>query len=329
MEQGQKKPKKRGAMIALVIVALVIVAVVIVFIVGSFGDVHYVLSYEEREDGTYAVTGIEYQSGLGTIDTLEIPAEYNGKAVTEVRRFWGNFDEAIRSVAIADGIEIVSDEAFWFLPNLETLRLPSTLRQLGWLIASPDVRVEFAGNETYRFTDGCFVELETMTAVWGLDGCSVPDDIVAIGDNAFAWAQIGSFDLPQTLQTIGENAFARTTGLPEMLVISENIREVGGGAFYLSEGVRTLRLATRGRISFFAFEGIPLETLIIEITPNVFGNPTGNTTAIVISGENYQWLYVNETIDLSQIYSSEGALEELESKEVASDLAGYRKFAQD
>ena len=84
------------------------------------------LAYENRSDGTCAITG--YQ---GTPATLEIPDIIEGMKVTEIAKGAFMNCESLKSVHIPESVEIISNIAFAMCPSLMELTFGSELKEIG------------------------------------------------------------------------------------------------------------------------------------------------------------------------------------------------------
>ena len=325
---GKKKSSKAAVIVGLVLLAIVVVALA-VLILSSLLQKRYTFEYEERADGSYAVTGMTIVGGLSSIETIEFPATYNGKPVREIGQVGSNFIGDVRAVVIPDGVEVIADDAFLRFTGLTSLRLPSTLVSLGSMTSTADaVSLEFSSNDAYRFEGKCLVERETMTVVWAENGCTVPDDIAAIAPYAFLRKQIASFSLPATLKTIGERAFASASGLPATVVIPDTLESVGSCIFAGADGIKTLQLSTHAQIEADAYDEVSFESIVIDVPPIVVGEDADPSAPHAFSitlqpGVEY-YIYYNEQIDLVQTYGAETAAD-IVQRSVESDRAGYRK----
>ena len=325
---GKKKRGKSSVVVGLVVLAIVVVAFA-VLILSSLLQKRYSFEFEERADGSYAVTGMTIVGGLSSIETIEFPVTYNGKPVREIGQVGSNFISDVRAVVIPDGVEVIADDAFLRFTGLTSLRLPSTLISLGSMTSTAKaVSLEFVSNDTYRFEGKCLVERETMTVVWAENGCTVPDDIVAIAPSAFEGKQIASFSLPATLKVIGERAFALASGFPETIVMPDTLESVGSCIFAFADGIKTLHLSTHAQIEADAYDEVSFESIVVDVPPIVVGEDADPSAphafSVTLQPGAEQYMYYNEQIDLVQTYGAETAAY-IVQRSVESDRAGYRK----
>ena len=143
------------------------------------------LAFFLKDDGTYAVEVGQAKY----LSEIEIPATYNGKAVTEIGKKGFSDCPNLISVTISEGITKIGDYAFQ--GSLQTLSNNK--------IVIPD-SVTTIGNYAFQ---GC----DYIDIVWG-------DGVAIIGDYAFADAIIsngGFIKFPDSLKYIGEGAFSENS----------------------------------------------------------------------------------------------------------------------
>ena len=163
--------------------------------------------------------------------------------------------------------DILGQNALSFTSNLEEVKLPNTLRSIGWLSfansgikkfvvpksvteISPDVFYQCqnlasisveAGNEYFDSREDCNAIIETATNVLRI-GCRstiVPNSVVAIGPSAFSGVPgLTSVDLPDGVKSIGNGAFWADLGLTSV-TLSKSITELGEGPFVGCSNVKT------------------------------------------------------------------------------------------
>ena len=142
-------------------------------------DLHWSLSRE----GTLTITG------TGAIPDYLIqsdPLTIFDVAPTP----WKDYQEEIRSVVIGEGITRVGNYAFCNLPNLRSVTLPSTLREIG----------------DYAFY---YAPLRVL---------QLPQGLQSIGASAFVRAEILELTIPGTVKSLGENAFCGCLYVQEIRV---------------------------------------------------------------------------------------------------------------
>ncbi len=165
---------------------------------------------------------------------------------------------SITSVEIADGIETISQEAFSNCEQLARLSLPSTLvtignsafnycRRLAGIKIPASVKtigsnalsgcynlesIEVEdGNETYESLGGnVIIERKTKALLLGCKNSTIPDGVQSIEAQAFNNCQIAKIQFPETVKSIGYNAFASCRYLTEV-TLPEGLDSIAEGAF--------------------------------------------------------------------------------------------------
>lgn len=169
------------------------------------------LLYEFNPDGeSYAVVGIN------TNDTdIVIPGEYNGKPVTAISGNGGGgafFYTPITSVFIPDSILNIGSTAFAQCFSLTSVNIPDSVTEIGegafsacWSLE--EITVDKA-NSKYHSHGNCIIETETKTLIAGCKTSVIPDDgSVTKIKFAFAYSNVSSVSIPESVTEIGEAAF--------------------------------------------------------------------------------------------------------------------------
>lgn len=183
----------------------------------------------EVEDGEATVIG--YSGGAEVV----IPEIIDGYAVTKIgnQTFEHNTDitsvvignriewigsyalagESLRSVNIPVGVTGMSNTAFAFCSNLQSITVDPS-------------------NQTYFAKDNCLIERSTKTLVVGGNQSVIPTDgsVVAIGEYAFSYRNIGNITVPGSVETIGYEAFSNCPSL-QKVVLEKGVREIKASAF--------------------------------------------------------------------------------------------------
>ena len=194
-------------------------------------------------EGNYIYTvedgGVVIQSYTGEESNIVIPETIDGKPVKKLGKmsFWMN--DAIESVVIPNGVEVIDQEAFSGDKKLSEVTLPDTLKSVG--------QRAFYG-----------------TAIKSL---TLPEGVTSISREAFSnCRELTTMKLPSTLTSIGPNAFSTCSAL-KLLVLPDNITYLGtnalkgvAGTLVAKEGSKTAKLLES--------QGYEFET---EVYPSVIG----------------------------------------------------------
>lgn len=177
----------------------------------------------------------------------------------------------ITSVEIADGLETIGQEAFSNCEQLSRISLPSTLvtiessafnncRRLAGITIPASVKtignnalsgcynletIEVAdGNEAYEsLGSNVIIERKTKTLLLGCKNSTIPDGVEAIGALAFNNCQIEKIQFPETVKSIGDNAFASCRYLTEV-ILPEGLDSIAYSAFRDCELLETIEFPT-------------------------------------------------------------------------------------
>lgn len=308
------KSKKAKKILIVVLAALLIMVILLVglIIIPQFFSKPLSLSYTKNDDDTYTVAILpDEESKISSMKTIKIPSTYEGKPVTKVKSpNTITSYTSINEIVVSDGVECIDDSAFSHLMNLKKLTLPSSIKSIGSHIALSSIELNFNSNDYFQVINGCIIETETNTAVFGLDGCTIPENITTIGKGAFWGATVMNTSMPTSITKIEATSFMSTTFNFEKLILTENIREVGNQAFSYVKGINsTVQISTTGSIHKNAFNFANIKTLIFDVKPNV-----PNDELLSFSSQ------------ITAYYENENIPQITTAKQIESDLTGYRKY---
>ena len=159
------------------------------------------LAFYLKDDGTYAVE-IGYAKYLSKI---EIPATYNGKAVTEVGRFNDdNSNTILKEIIIPDSVTTIGDWAFYNCSNLTSVTIGDSVTSIGY---------------------SAFYNCSNLTNV------TIPDSVTTIGDRAFySCSNLTNVTIPDSVTTIGNYVFYCCTNFTSV-TIGDSVTTIGEDAF--------------------------------------------------------------------------------------------------
>ena len=149
---------------------------------------------EEYTEGTYGVlTYHEYEDRIvisgcdDKAETVEVPANINGKEVTEIAEeaFYGC---AVKEVTLPDTLSTIGFRAFGCCENLTKIDIPL------W--------VGYLGAQSFYMCKN----LETVT---------LPEGLLFLGTDAFAYTSLKSINIPTTINIFGVDIFESTPWLTE------------------------------------------------------------------------------------------------------------------
>ena len=170
------------------------------------------LVFTQNSDGTYNVTGYNYVT-----PEITIPGTYNGKKVVAIA------DEAfsnlqyntetelnnITKITISENIVEIGCGAFWECEGVKTVVLPSSLVEI-----KEGAFACCRALENAELKKGLKIIGRSAFCSTNLKKLTVPDTVVSIGDEAYQRAAIAELTaLPSSLTYIGADVFADTPWL--------------------------------------------------------------------------------------------------------------------
>ena len=248
------------------------------------------LEYELLDDGTYTVAGIGTFAGGG----LVIPAEYEGKDVTQIKTsaFYNN--KVLKVVNIPNTIKKVKYEAFYKCSNIESVyinaettegaifeqcsnmrraEIGENVKVLGGLsfwgdtnLSDVTIYTEQANINAYTFSWGCSslkeVKVKDNNSRYKvIDGVLYSKDLKKI--YMYPPAKEGeTFEIPAVVEELGDYAFCDNKNLKK-INIPQNITKFGTEMFYSSDILEEVEVNSN-LIGNWAFEVCPnLKKIII------------------------------------------------------------------
>ena len=280
-------------------------------------DFSSMLEFELSEDGkSYIIS-----SGQNcTAENVIIPAEYNGKPITEI----GNDAFAnmpIKSVVFPDSIKVIGEWSFCGDNELESITIGQGVTIIGSTAFSecyslknvviPD-NVQMIGECAFS----CCFELESV---------AIGSGIKVISKEAFGSTRLKSIVIPSTVETIDKNAFAYCEQLEEV-VIGDGIKRIEQRAFADCKKLKKVILPnTLEYMEARTFEDSPVIECNIYMGMKYLGSATNPYFALVGSNGATQLIPHTDTV----FYMSKALLncENIVSVEVGPNVKFIGKYA--
>lgn len=130
------------------------------------------MKFDLLDDGTYAVS-------IGTAfseEKIEIPATYEGKAVTQIASEGFQNANRLVSIVIPDSVTSVGEDAFDGCNNLRTATIPTCA-----IASIPQKRLE-----SVNITSGTSIADYAFSSCWSLASITISDSVTSIGKFAFS-----------------------------------------------------------------------------------------------------------------------------------------------
>lgn len=218
------------------------------------------------ENITFQLTtaGVLTLSGSGAMPTIT----YDWKEY-EPNCGWGGYISSIKKIIIEDGITSVSQYSFYDCENLTEVSIPSSIKSIGYeafhwchnvnkvmisgLDSWCDIDFENENSNPLQFGADLYINGKKETQIkipegitemkpyvfgrsWtnaetkvAITSIQLPNTVTSIGKNAFAYNYLQSINIPNSVITIGEQAFAGNNF--SAIEISEKVSVIESGAF--------------------------------------------------------------------------------------------------
>ncbi len=203
------------------------------------------LLYEEAQDGSITITGYS-----GKAQTLTIPGEINGKAVTQIDDESFLVCKTLKTVTLPDSLTKINYGAFAGCKNLKSISIPRNVSEIGSGAFSGCESLDtiILPSAVTKIESGVFADCKSLKNITvpvhiteisseAFAGCEsletfpFPDDLTTIYGAAFKDCRnLKKVDLPEKLSSIDQLAFEGCTSL-ENIYIPEKVKNIGNEAF--------------------------------------------------------------------------------------------------
>ena len=179
---------------------------------------------------------------------------------------------------IPDGVTKLAYPAYWTKKEFDSIVIPKTLVEFGeqfFAFCKTKNIIVAEDNPRFYSKDGCLIDKENQTLVWGYAAVDIPCDasIKKIGSNAFCNREdLEKITIPDNIVEIGSYAFERCKNM-KCVLMSDAVRQIDNGAFHdceslslvnLSRSLSTINIATFSYCSSLETIDIPDSIVTIE-----------------------------------------------------------------
>ena len=191
-------------------------------------------------------------------------------------------------LVIGNSVTVIGDYAFDDCNGMHgVLNIPSNVESIG---TSTFRYCEFSGmtvdpaNPVFNSRDNCNAIIVTSTNEL-LTGCAntvIPNTVTSIGENAFCGLTgLTSIDIPESVTSIGDGAFSFCFNLTGDLTIPNSVKTIGTGAFFQCSGFNgTLTIGESvkfiGDYAFRKCSGFTRAVSLATVPPELGNEPGWN-----------------------------------------------------
>ena len=236
----------------------------------EIGGIHYILD-EETKTASVTYTGESFESNYAGDIVIPASVTYDKKpyAVTSIGQYAFYNCDYMTSITIPNSVTDIKSWAFSRCTNLVSITIPNSVERIGsrtfencWSLTSINIPASVesiddwtfmdchslesitvdAGNTVYDSRENCnaIIETENNKLIAGCKNSFIPNTVTTIGYNAFSNCRgLESITIPNSVTTIEEWAF---NGCYEMTSINlpNSLTTIENSAFWGCDGVTTL-----------------------------------------------------------------------------------------
>lgn len=196
------------------------------------GEIKGEIIIPEKAKG-YLITTI----GNGVFNQNQLNYDITGikmpNTITEVKDMAFHGCIGVSAITLPSSLETIGEDAFGFC-GLTTVTIPKKVSNLagGAFLGNKLLSISVEpGNSKYESPSGsnAIIEKATKTLVVGCSTTIIPNNVVAIGNDAFYCSNIEQITIPDNVTSIGDYAFGITS--MRSIELPSSIRSIGKSAF--------------------------------------------------------------------------------------------------
>ena len=179
-------------------------------------------------------------SECSSLSAINLPDSLNK---IDYDAFYGCYN--LEEITFPNGLKTIGRSAFLYCSNLKSITIPDSVTEIekGAFAGCSSVETITVSpnNPVYDSRNNCnaVIETDTDTFVVGCKSSSFPNGIKRIGPYAFAWSKITEMTIPNTVTSIGDNAFTACYDLSS-LTIPDSVTVIEEYAFEYCSGLKEL-----------------------------------------------------------------------------------------
>ena len=161
------------------------------------------------------------------------------------------------------------------------------------------------GNTVYHSVDNCIIETASKTLILGCEKSVIPTDgsVTSIGDNAFGGSNFTSIEIPDSVTSIGNEAFQQCHKLTS-IKIPDGVTSIGNDTFHWCTKLTSIEIpdgvTSIGNGAFqqcYKLTSVVIPESVTSIDSQAFGHCSALET-ITFTGTTEQWNNINKCSDL-------------------------------